>query len=268
MVFAIGDISVRADVIEEELFLSKSSGRQLHRRRIEFHTRPGKNADVLSNAGPDAELIEETGDSQVVWRKGRSSSKYSTDNERSWTFNWYVEQVERLTPDSVVAGPLALLPQIGKYHEEWRGERLEIVLVADVDGETHERVLDLIASQETVGVVRKGLSDIERQMTLEKSPWAKTDSAYRWLLRLQDAPRDDRPIAGFLPMGRAINTVPYLMEAFDELGSLLSSKGILSEVEFAELKERAEAGHERRAVRMLEVDEERLQRFWDSESRD
>lgn len=264
MRFQLVDDVLEPEVTNGAIVISRSTGRELRHLAIRFRTSGGDDRKRVDAFPTGTRLISIDDVPPGHWRKVGTSSSMNDGRNSNWVHTWELEEMEQILAEVLIINDLRITPKC--YTERWVGDRLEVHALVTLSLDEHNVLKKMIASDESVSVVRVGVSDESRSMEIHQGPWSDRDGSFQWLVRLEDRERDveRKPSAGLLVMGRTHHSIPYLLASFEEMAKVLIGKGLITDEDYKGIKQRAFERRGERAIEMLKVDD--VQEFWDEEA--
>lgn len=247
MQFTIGDVQLEADVEEGESFTSKHTGKDLHRLVLQFSCQGEQyNGDVLNlfeRAKKEGLTCLGADDSTIEWKAATDSWQYSGSQGTRTVYHhtWNIEECEPLNIEKLVIDGIELEPY--KYKENFLADALEITARIRQSEEERKAFGDHFRKKDYFPVVRVGISDAAREMRFGFGVWSKEGDTYKRQIVLIDRTFDVQHKSPGLLQPELLNMKVILAtvnSTVDELLTLLSNKGVLTQQDLETLKQDSE----------------------------
>lgn len=240
-----------------EPFRSAHTEKVLHRGVVEFRTH-GEDEDAivkrLAIAAKRKGVDVEAGSLAGRWTLGTYTSSYADRSPRSTHHRWQVQESEKLQIAELQVGGLVLHPY--RYSERFDNNALVIrARVRFAEAEVEALRALIVGGELYIRVVRHGISEEPRIMRFGRTLWSEQGGVVNHDLVLVDKSYDDqnRP-ALFEPENSNVHrAVASLLGRVEDLGDLLVSKGVLTDLERRSWQEGADARAGRRELNLWRV---------------
>lgn len=248
MQLKVGDRQFRVEVVEDEQFESKHTGRVLERLTVEFsapHAAHDEVESILRQAKKEGLISIADTEPDRSWQLENHSYSYS-DASPLRNYSWELEEHEEVRAEMLILDALELEPYA--YKEIWgKGDALVIIARFRLSPSQQEAFHALQRGDQYFRVVRRGISDEPRTMRFGQTLWSRDDGVIKQQVVLVDQSYDDvddlEP--NFLQliepgMSRVQDMLAEKAEAFDELVRILVAKGVLTEADRQRIDEVSE----------------------------
>ncbi|ACK64701.1 hypothetical protein PCC8801_0613 [Rippkaea orientalis PCC 8801] len=240
MIFNFGDTQIKCQVIEKSTFSSQHSGRLLRSLSIQI-VRDGKDLhehflSLIRNT-KEIDSLDELTSALSHW-KIESYSYSHTDGSAIYYHTIKVKEFELFQVTSLEVGELRLSPYF--YKEFFDGDSLQIEAKVILDGEKQDVIQKLIQNNDEITVIRHGIDEQPRLMTLNHSYWSKDGSQVKHGINLADVNHKNKSPKSFdyfEYLGSMVVKTMINQATIDVLLTTLVTKGIFSDAEIAKMNE-------------------------------
>lgn len=270
MQFTIGDLQLEADVEEGDSLISKHTGRELARLKLYFSCQ-GKNEndqalDVFERAKKEGLTSSGADGASTRWKAATKSWSYTGNQGRSTTYHhtWTIEEWEALDLNKLVIDGIELEPY--KYEEKIDRDALVITARIRQSPEDREAFVEHFKEKEYFPVIRQGISEDAREMRFGHIIWSQEgDVIKRRIILVERAYDEHSKFQGILQpeFGNMQAILATVNSTVNELLTLLSNKGVLTQQEVDAVKQAGEERAKQTFREFSEVDD--IDEWLDSE---
>lgn len=221
MIFKFEDYIVEPEIRDKKIKRSIHTGKELETLNISFETdqRFEKPEFIYSD--------------DKTWKLLSSSYSY-TEGEPIIRYNWKIEEVEELKITKLIVNGLEFEPSLyNEEIEETNGNALIITAVIEINVEMWENIKS-IPSKDFFSVIRRGISDKEKEMRWGRILWSKQEDTIRCRMVLVEKIYDEyNTFIGFSEpeLSNIERNLLKTSEKVDRLLYLLVDKGIITNEE-------------------------------------
>lgn len=256
VMLTIGDQSVRTVVEDEDVASSLQTGRPLRTLRVGF--------DVQGEALNDAIVEGLNSGDRITVDDGKTAAPFEKTNNM-WSHRSGVNvhhhsidlrEVEDIEPTSVELLGLDLVPY--EYEERVDHDGIEIEMKVRVTQTENELLEEHIAKSGFFPVIRHGIEERPREMRFGQCIWSEDGEHIKHRLVLVEKPvheADPYPDLTWPQGFRTQEMTAGTREMVEALLALFVEKNVLSNDEIEDIRNRAEAGIQKRFRRLFRVDD-------------
>lgn len=233
-----GDVMIPAHLTSTALRTSPHTGAALNLLSVIIESRnPADNA-ILDKLATDKPLFDaefEGAPEDCKWQLGDTSYNFR-EGSPVRTYQWELAQRELLRIDELWLQDIRLEPY--RYVERFEENRLGIHACVKLDQNQRRALTALPAS---FPVVRKGITDVPREMRLGRSVWSSTEPEAETKAELYLLDHDPTARLDFLQplIGNLENFSTFSIVAMNQLLNVLSDRGILDQATVAGIRDAA-----------------------------
>lgn len=258
MNLSFGGIGGNVDLDEEEPLVSAHTGRSLRNGTIRI--RIGREHDALMAALPGQILDSDEGRWRVVSRPQHSFQEGSRFAQHVFR----IEEFENRAATMLQIADLELKPE--KYYEDASpGSGLRITARVELrDPKQIDRLLEILAGDESFPVIRAGVQDAPRLMEIAVLGWSQQGDERVFELQCSEAEaRQPGRLSGLHTAVASSSHAAFLLEWRLGVSELLIQKGIVSKDELDRVAETAEKNIGQRRIKFAQVADVRACPFGD-----
>lgn len=258
MRFRIGEEEIEARVEGRQAFTSRHTGANLLRMKIWFLVQGLEYNEKILNmlGGAKQPRITSEVDRPIRWKASNHTWMYRGSEQDEYTVYEHscdLEEAEELVIEKLIVDDFELEPY--RYEEKFTNKGLEIDARVRLAPEQADRLVAHVKDHDYCPVVRKGVSEQTREMSVVAYDWSVHDGYIKQALSLVDrSEEDDRPkSSGATFMMSHLRMTAETASGLDELLSALLDKGILTQEDRDGIKERARKNSWRKHREMNKV---------------
>lgn len=234
--FKAGELTIRAEVVQQSVNKSQHTGKDLFQFEVEFRS-DESHQDAISAARntPGAVLHRGGEQPEEVPITIQQSMHSFTVGRREQIYKWTLTETEELKLESLELGDVVLKPY--KFEEEVQNGLLRIEARVEINPSTREKLSELA---QYFPVVRRGISDEPLSMRFGQPLWSATSSEntkHRYVL--VEERYDATAHQGFLEpqFGNIRDSLVIAKAQLAKLLEVLEAKGALSTEEITSILE-------------------------------
>jgi hypothetical protein len=255
--FKAGDLTIRAQVVEESINKSLHSGKDLFQFEVEFRADEDEQDDInAAQNAPGPVLLRGGEQPEEVPITIQQRMHSFTVGRREQIYKWTLTEMENLELESLQLGDIVLKPY--KFEEEVQNGLIHIEARVEIDPSTREQ-LSVLPTY--FPVVRMGISNEPLSMRFGQPLWSETSSEntkHRYVL--VEERYDSEKHQGFLEpqFGNVRDSLVVTKAQLAKLLDVLGAKGLLTAEEATsviEVEESALRTQHRLINRVDDIDE-------------